>query len=113
MPAAIVSVVQGFDRVQRDVADVRERLIQTARATASDEESLFAAGGQVLSALSNQPEVRMGTAECGQALSNALKGLTYITNILRFDTRAISFVRRKDRPSSRETRPAGRGGSKR
>ena len=85
LPAAAVSVVQGFDRVQRDVADVRERLIQTARATASDEESVFSAGGQVLSALVNQPEVRMGTEQCSTALGNAIKGLTYISNILRFD----------------------------
>src|SRR5262249_23810716 len=85
LPAAAVSVVQGFDRVQRDVADVRERLIQTARATASDEESVFSAGGQVLSALANQPEVRMGTEQCSTALTNAIKGLTYISNILRFD----------------------------
>ena len=77
--------MQGFDRVQRDVADVRERLIQTARATASDEESVFSAGGQVLSALANQPDVRMGTEQCSTALTNAIKGLTYISNILRFD----------------------------
>ena len=87
MPAAVVSVVQGIDRVQRDVADVQDRLVQTARATASDEEGVFAAGGQVLSALANQPDVRAGEPECGMALRNALKGLTYISNILRFDAK--------------------------
>src|SRR4051812_40136849 len=54
LPAALVSLVQGFDRVQRDVADVRERLIQTARTSASDQENLLASGGQVLGALANQ-----------------------------------------------------------
>jgi len=85
LPAAFVSVVQGFDRVQRDVNDVRERLIRTAQTTASDEETLLTSGSQVLKALANQPEVRAGTPPCGASLANALKGLTYITNILRFD----------------------------
>ena len=77
--------MQGIDRVQRDVADVRDRLIQTARATAADEENVLASGGQVLSALSNQPEVRNGAPECGKSLVNALKGLNYLTNIARLD----------------------------
>ncbi len=85
LPAALVSLVQGFDRVQRDVADVRERLIQTAEAAASDEATLLTSGSQMLRALANQPDVRSGTAACVPALQNALKGLTYITNILRFD----------------------------
>ena len=87
LPAAFVSVVQGIDRVQRDVADVRDRLIRTASASAADEENVLASGGQVLSALSNQPEVRNGTPECGQALLNALKGLNYLTNIARLDAK--------------------------
>jgi two-component sensor histidine kinase len=86
MPAAIVSVVQGIDRVQRDVSDVRQRLIQTARTTASEEENVLTSGDQVLRALANQPEVRTGAPECAAALNNALKGVKYITNILRFDT---------------------------
>ncbi len=85
LPAALVSVIQGFDRVQRDVSDVRDRLIQTARASASDEENVLASGGQVLSALSNQPEVRNAAPECSKALVNALRGLNYLTNIARLD----------------------------
>ena len=81
-----MSVIQGFDRVQRDVSDVRDRLIQTARASAADEENVLASGGQVLSALSNQPEVREGGPECGKALLNALRGLNYLTNIARIDS---------------------------
>ena len=82
-----MSIVQGIDRVQRDVSDVRDRLIQTARATASDEENLLGSGGQVLRALANQPEVREGTAGCGKALGDALKGLHYFTNIVRLDSK--------------------------
>ncbi|HEX3487654.1 MAG TPA: hypothetical protein VHT51_21545, partial [Micropepsaceae bacterium] len=85
LPAAFVSVVQGIDRVQRDVADVRDRLVQTARASSADEENVLASGGQVLGALANQPEVRNGAPECGAALVNALKGLHYLTNIARLD----------------------------
>src|SRR4051812_5772818 len=57
-PVALVSVLQGIDRVQRDAGDVRESLLQAARATAGDEENVLAAGEQVLRALSNQMEVR-------------------------------------------------------
>src|SRR5579871_6271855 len=96
LPAAFVSIVQGVDRVQRDVNDVRERLIQTAQTTASDEETLLTSGSQVLRAVANQPEVRAGTDGCGPSLVNALKGLTYITNILRFDAQgnALCLARR-------------------
>ena len=87
MPAAIVSVVQGIDRVQRDVSDVRERLIQTARSSAADEENLLASGEQVLRALANQPEVNAGAPDCGKSLANAIKGLNYFTNIARIDAR--------------------------
>ena len=67
------------------MTDVRDRLIQTARASAADEENVLTSGGQVLSALSNQLEVRSGAPECGTALVNALKGLNYLTNIARID----------------------------
>src|SRR5690349_716886 len=52
---AAISVIQGIDRVQRDVADVHERMIESARASAAQEESVFASGEQVLRALANQP----------------------------------------------------------
>jgi len=87
MPAAILSLFQGFERVRENVADVRDRLIQTARASAADEESVFASGEQVLRALANQPEVRQGTANCGKSLANAMKGLNYFTDIARVDAR--------------------------
>jgi two-component sensor histidine kinase len=74
-------LIQGWDRVARDLADVRERLIQTAKATSSATETLLASEEQILRSLSNVPEVHEGTAECATALRNALKGLSHFTNI--------------------------------
>lgn len=81
LPAATLALIQGWDRVSRDVADVREQLIQTAKTTAIDTETLLASEEQILRSLSNLPEVREGSAECGRALENAMKGLSYFTNI--------------------------------
>jgi two-component sensor histidine kinase len=78
-------LVQGYDRVQRDVADARELLVQTAKATASDSENLLASEEQILRSLSNRPEIRNGTAECTRSLEDALKGLSYFTNIGRMN----------------------------
>jgi two-component sensor histidine kinase len=85
MPAAVVSVVQGIDRVQRDVSDVSDRLVQTARSSAADAENVLASGEQVLRALANQAEVRAAAPDCGKLLANAIKGLNYFTNIVRID----------------------------
>ena len=87
MPAAVVGVVQGIDRIQRDVGDVRELLVQTARSSAADAEGVLASGEQVLRALANQPEVRAGGPDCGKALANSIKGLNYFTNIARIDAK--------------------------
>ncbi len=84
-PAAALALVQGWDRVQRDVADARELLVQTAKATAGDTENLLVSEEQILRSLSNRPEVRDGTAECARSLEDALKGLSYFTNIGRMN----------------------------
>src|SRR5205085_11610522 len=84
-PVAVISVVQGIDRVERDIADVRERMTESARANASQEENVFASGEQGLRALANQPQVREGGPGCPQDLADALKGLPYFTNIARVD----------------------------
>lgn len=69
--------------MQRDVADVKDRLVQTARASAADEESILASAEQILRSLANQPEVRGASRDCGNTLANTLKGLKYFTNIAR------------------------------
>ena len=81
LPAAALALIQGWDRVSRDVTDVRNLLVQTAKTTASDTEALLASQEQILRSLSNTPEVREGTPGCGTALENAMKGLSYFTNI--------------------------------
>lgn len=84
-PVAALSVVQGMDRFRRDEEDIRERLIQTARASASEEENMLAAAEQILRALSNEPDVRAGKAGCNKMLSDALSGLSFFTNIVRIN----------------------------
>ncbi len=86
-PVAIVSVMQGIDRVHRDVSDVRDRLTQIARAASNDEENIIASAEQVLRALANQPEVRDGAAGCNASLADALKGLSFFINIARVDAK--------------------------
>ena len=78
-------MIQGIDRVQRDAADVRERMTESARANASQEENVFASGEQVLRALANQPQVRDAGPTCAKSLRDALKGLLYFTNFFRVD----------------------------
>jgi two-component sensor histidine kinase len=84
-PVAAISVVQGLDRIQRDIADVRERLFESARANAAQEQTVFASGEQVLRALANQPQVRGPGPDCAKSLAAALKGLVYFTNFYRID----------------------------
>jgi two-component sensor histidine kinase len=85
LPATALALIQGWDRVQRDLADIRNLLIQTAKATAAETETILASQEQIVRSLSNLPAVRAGTEDCAEALNNALKGLSYFTNIGRAD----------------------------
>ncbi len=84
-PIAIASFVQGMDRAQRDTVNIRERLVQTTRAAASSEENMLAAAEQIVRALANLPEVRSGGRGCDRALTDALRGLVFFTNLTRAD----------------------------
>jgi two-component sensor histidine kinase len=62
----------------------------------------------VLSALANQPDVRMGDSNCTNALRNAIKGLTYISNILRLDRQGVvmcAALRSRARTGNAAVRP--------
>ncbi len=83
LPIAIASLLQGVDRAQRDIVDVRERLVQSARAASTGEENMLASGEQILRALANLPEVRNAGPGCSQALGEALKGLSFIVSLSR------------------------------
>lgn len=83
LPIAIASVLQGIDRAHRDMADVRERLVQSAHAASTGEENMLASGEQILRALANMPDVRDASAGCNRALNDALRGLSFIVNLSR------------------------------
>jgi two-component sensor histidine kinase len=82
-PIAVVSILQGMDRAQRDAADVHERLIETARAAASREGNMIAAAEQVVRAVSSLPDVRDATEDCTRALESAVHGTRYVINLSR------------------------------
>jgi two-component sensor histidine kinase len=90
-PIAIASIIQGIDRAQRDVTDVRERLVQSARAASTSENNMLASAEQILRALANLPDVRDAGGGCNHALNEALKGLSFFTNITRLDERGTAI----------------------
>ncbi len=89
IPIAVVSVLQGMERASVDIANVRERLVQSARMAASNQENVFASGEQVLRALGNLDDVRNITGDCDRTLSDALAGLHVFTNLSRADRNGI------------------------
>lgn len=86
LPLAIASVLQGVQRARLDVVNIHERLLQSARAAASNEENILASAEQITRALANMPEVRNGDPEkCNSALSDALIGVRFFYNLTRVD----------------------------
>ena len=85
LPIAIVSILQSLERARIDIADVHDRLTQSARAAASDEENLLGSGEQIARALSNVADVRKVSPDCDSVLSDALIGVKYFANISRID----------------------------
>ena len=90
LPIAAVSILQGVDRAGADVADIHERLIQSAGAAAKDEESLLSSAEQIARALANLSDVRNVTRQCDQVLSDALIGVKYFANLSRLDAKGIN-----------------------
>ena len=88
LPIAVVSVVQGVVRAQLDVEAVRERLIQSARATAASDENLLASAEQILRAVSSLPDVRDMSGNCDAILADTLVGVRYFSNLSRVDAEA-------------------------
>jgi two-component sensor histidine kinase len=84
-PIAVVSILQGMDRAQRDATDVHERLIETARAAASREGNMIAASEQIVRAVANLPDVRAASKDCNRALIGAVRSSRYIVNLTRID----------------------------
>ncbi len=85
LPIAIVSIVQGVSRARLDVEAVRERLVQSARATAASDENLLASAEQILRAVSSLPDVRDISGDCDGILADTLMGVRYFSNLSRVD----------------------------
>jgi len=84
-PIALVSILQGMERARVDVENVRDRLVQSARVAASDEGNVLTSSEQILRALSNIDAVRNATTDCNNALTDALIGIRFATNLSRID----------------------------
>jgi two-component sensor histidine kinase len=85
LPILLVSVLQGIDRAENDVASARAGLIQSARATAASDENLLASAEQVLRAVSSLPDVRDISGDCDRILADTLTGVRYFFNLSRVD----------------------------
>jgi two-component sensor histidine kinase len=85
LPVAIVSVLQGLERSRIDVANVHERLLESARAAAINEEAMLAQAQQILRAVASFPEVLHVTRGCDHALGEALVGVRPFENLSRLD----------------------------
>jgi len=88
-PIAVVSILQGMDRAQRDAQDVHERLIETARAAASREGNMLASAEQILRAVAHLPDVQQITPQCSEALEGAMSGVRYVVNLTRVNAKGI------------------------
>lgn len=89
IPIGIVSVLQGIERARVDVANVRERLVQTARIAASNEENVLGSSEQIARTLATVDDVRDITPECDKALSDTMIGVRFVANLARADRDGI------------------------
>lgn len=88
-PVAAVSLVQGMERARIEVANVHERLLQSAQMAASHEENVLGSSEQLLAAIGNIDDVRNVTPECDRALIDALIGVRFLTNLSRIDSQGV------------------------
>ena len=85
LPIAVVSILQGVARARLDVNMVRERLVQSAKATAASDENLLASADQILRAVGSLPDVRDISGDCDSILADTLVGVRYFSNLSRVD----------------------------
>jgi two-component sensor histidine kinase len=85
LPVVLVSIFQGVARARMDIANVHDRLIQSARSVAVGDENLLAAAEQVLRAVGSLSEVRSMNGNCDGVLSDTLIGVRYFSNLTRVD----------------------------
>ncbi len=75
--------MQGIANARRDVADLHEQLISTARAAAAPAENVLASAREVALALSHLPDIRDGSARCDTDLASAMRGIAFFSNMAR------------------------------
>src|SRR5471032_1643071 len=85
LPAVLVSIFQGVARARLDIANVHDRLIQSAHTVAGSDENLLAAAEQVLRAVGSLSEVRGMNGNCDGVLADTLIGVRYFSNLTRID----------------------------
>src|SRR5215475_3721762 len=85
LPVVLVSIFQGVARAQLDMANIHERLLQSARTVAAGDQNLLAAAEQVLRAVGSLSEVRGMNGNCDGVLADTLIGVRYFSNLSRID----------------------------
>jgi two-component sensor histidine kinase len=85
IPVILVSLFQGVARARLDIANVHDRLIQSARTVAAGDQNLLAAAEQVLRAVGSLSEVRGMSGNCDGVLADTLIGVRYFSNLTRID----------------------------
>ncbi|MBN9588320.1 MAG: sensor histidine kinase [Alphaproteobacteria bacterium] len=85
LPVVLVSLFQGVARARMDIANVHDRLLQSARTVAGGDQNLLAAAEQVLRAVGSLSEVRGMSGNCDGVLSDTLIGVRYFSNLTRVD----------------------------
>ena len=75
LPVVLVSIFQGVARARMDIANVHERLLQSARTAAAGDQNLLAAAEQVLRAVASLSEVRGMNGNCDGVLADTLIGV--------------------------------------
>lgn len=85
IPVIMVSLFQGVARARLDIANVHDRLIQSARTVAAGDQNLLAAAEQVLRAVGSLSEVRGMSGNCDGVLADTLVGVRYFSNLTRID----------------------------
>jgi two-component sensor histidine kinase len=89
LPIAIVSIFQGIERARADGENVHDRLVQSARSLAVDEDNLLSSAEQIARAVSNVTAVRAVRPDCDTVLKEALVGITYFGNLARVDRNGL------------------------
>src|SRR5437868_6474661 len=85
VPVVLVSIFQGVARARLDIANVHDRLLQSARTVAAGDQNLMAAAEQVLRAVGSLSEVRGMNGNCDGVLADTLIGVRYFSNLSRID----------------------------